>query len=217
MIAEWREQGVTLRISSVMYLIQKSSVSVFILRIKILSYRFKFIINHLYHFLAGFLTTGGSYAPPLLIISICSSLKEAYRMDGIIIAGYPLAIDFFGRGGGGRLALGPTNFIMGVYANDLLITRTIFILLLVIIYNITMYYSSKPKRQSLNEGNGAYPDATIRQYLNVKRITQDKTCLIIFILYGIALTIMMGIGFFFGNYGSLGITVNDAAPLASRQ
>lgn len=67
-------------------------------------------------------------------------------MDGIIIAGYPLAIDFFGRGGGGRLALGPTNFIMGVYANDLLITRTIFILLLVIIYNITMYYSSKPKR-----------------------------------------------------------------------
>ena len=77
-----------------------------------------------------------------------------------------------------------------------------------------MFYESKPKRESLNEGN--YPDASIREYLNIKRVTQDKTCLIIFILYGMALTIMMGIGFFYGNYNSLGITVNDAAPLASR-
>ena len=29
--------------------------------------------------------------------------------------------------------------------------------------------------------------------------------------------IMMGIGFFYGNYNSLGITVNDAAALAARR
>ena len=82
-----------------------------------------------------------------------------------------------------------------------------------------MYYSSNVKRDSVGGGNGGmYPDATIREYLNMKRITKDKGCLIIFILYCIGLTIMMGIGFFFGNYSSLGVTVNDAVTnIASRQ
>lgn len=82
-----------------------------------------------------------------------------------------------------------------------------------------MYYSSKVKRDSGGEGNGGmYPDATIREYLNMKRITKDKGCLIVFILYCIALVIMMGIGFFYGNYASLGITVNDAVTdIANRQ
>ena len=52
----------------------------------------------------------------------------------------------------------------------------------------------------------------------MKRITKDKGCLIVFILYCIAMVIMMGIGFFYGNYGSLGITVNDAVTdIANRQ
>ena len=62
-----------------------------------------------------------------------------------------------------------------------------------------------------------YPDATIREYLNMKRTTKDKGCLIIFLLYCMALIIMMGIGFFYGNYNSFGIFINGAAQLAARQ
>ena len=62
----------------------------------------------------------------------------------------------------------------------------------------------------------AYPDATIREYLNMKRTTRDKGCLIIFLLYCLGLIIMMGIGFFYGNYTAFGIFVNDAAELSSR-
>jgi hypothetical protein len=41
----------------------------------------------------------------------------------------------------------------------------------------------------------------------MKRTTKDKTCLIIFLLYALAMTIMMGIGFFYGNYDSMGTFV----------
>lgn len=61
-----------------------------------------------------------------------------------------------------------------------------------------------------------YPDATIREYLNMKRTTKDKGCLIIFILYSFALIILMGIGFFYGNYNAFGIFINGAATIANR-
>lgn len=64
--------------------------------------------------------------------------------------------------------------------------------------------------------NVVYPDATIREYLNMKRVTKDKGCLIVFLLYCMALIIMMGIGFFYGNYRAFGVFVNDAAALADR-
>lgn len=45
----------------------------------------------------------------------------------------------------------------------------------------------------------------------MRRITKDKCCLIIFLFYSLALVVMMGIGFFYGNYNDLGYFVNDAA------
>jgi hypothetical protein len=38
----------------------------------------------------------------------------------------------------------------------------------------------------------------------MRRITKDKGCLIIFLFYCLGLIIMLGIGFFFGNYNDLG-------------
>lgn len=51
----------------------------------------------------------------------------------------------------------------------------------------------------------------------MRRITKDKGCLIIFIFYCIGLVIMMGIGFFFGNYSDLGYFVNDGAAVAEQR
>ena len=50
----------------------------------------------------------------------------------------------------------------------------------------------------------------------MKRTTKDKGCLTAFILYGFALVILMGIGFFYGNYNAFGVFINGAAALASR-
>jgi hypothetical protein len=44
----------------------------------------------------------------------------------------------------------------------------------------------------------------------MRRITKDKFCLILFLFYGLGLVIMMGIGFFYGNYSQLGQFTNDA-------
>lgn len=56
-----------------------------------------------------------------------------------------------------------------------------------------------------------YPDATIREYLNMRRATKDKFCLIIFLLYSFGMVIMLGVGFFYGNYNTIGIFTNGAA------
>ena len=76
----------------------------------------------LFHFFLSFFSffAGGSTAPPMFINYICSSVSCANFIDGIIMAG-DCFVDADGeeiRGGGGlkgRFALGPTNFIIGVY------------------------------------------------------------------------------------------------------
>jgi hypothetical protein len=45
----------------------------------------------------------------------------------------------------------------------------------------------------------------------MRRITKDKGCLIIFLIYSLALVIMMGMGFFYGNYGHIGKFIAGAA------
>jgi hypothetical protein len=45
----------------------------------------------------------------------------------------------------------------------------------------------------------------------MRRITVDKGCLIIFLFYSLALVIMMGMGFFYGNFNDLGQFVNNNA------
>lgn len=51
----------------------------------------------------------------------------------------------------------------------------------------------------------------------MKRITKDKGCLILFLLYGLALVVMMGIGFFYGNYNDLGNFVNGNVNATEQQ
>jgi len=47
----------------------------------------------------------------------------------------------------------------------------------------------------------------------MRRITKDKGCLILFLTYCLALVVMLGIGFFYGNYADLGNFVNDYAAV----
>lgn len=44
----------------------------------------------------------------------------------------------------------------------------------------------------------------------MKRITKDKPCLIFFLFYSLGIVILMGIGFFYGNYRQLDTFTNDA-------
>lgn len=44
----------------------------------------------------------------------------------------------------------------------------------------------------------------------MKRVTKDKPCLILFLFYSLGIVILMGIGFFYGNYKQLGTFTNDA-------
>lgn len=66
---------------------------------------------------------------------------------------------------------------------------------------------SKPLEMSINS------NSAIQELLNMRRVTKDKACLIIFLLYCLGLVIMMGIGFFYGNYSYLGYFTNNNAAV----
>ena len=49
-----------------------------------------------------------------------------------------------------------------------------------------------------------YAEGSIREYLNIKRTSKDKCCLVIFFIYITIFAIIAGIGFFFGNFNNIG-------------
>jgi|688.fasta_scaffold558800_1 hypothetical protein len=51
----------------------------------------------------------------------------------------------------------------------------------------------------------------------MRRLTKDKGCLIIFLIYSLGLVIMLGIGFFYSHYHDIGNFTNDNAPLADQK
>lgn len=69
---------------------------------------------------------------------------------------------------------------------------------------------SRPPEISVINSNS---NSAIQELLNMRRVTKDKGCLIIFLFYCLGLIIMMGIGFFYGNYYYLGYFTNDNAPV----
>lgn len=72
----------------------------------------------------------------------------------------------------------------------------------------SIYRRTADVSKQLPETTVIYGNSSIREFLNMRRITKDKGCLILFIMYSLALVIMMGIGFFYGNYSDLGKFVN---------
>ena len=78
-------------------------------------------------------------------------------------------------------------------------------------------YNDNNSQQKPIDATVVYQNSVIREFLNMRRVTKDKGCLIIFLMYCLALVVMMGIGFFYGNYSKLGVFVNDNAPTSNRE
>jgi hypothetical protein len=52
-----------------------------------------------------------------------------------------------------------------------------------------------------------YAEGSLREYLNIKRSSKDKCCLVILFMYLAAWVIFAGVGFFFGNFSKIGTFV----------
>jgi hypothetical protein len=80
-----------------------------------------------------------------------------------------------------------------------------------------MYFSSRRRKEerAILEENVDYPEATVKEYLNMRRTTKDKCCLVTFCLYAVAIIILLGLAFFYGNYSNIGIFVSANGPCNS--
>ena len=54
------------------------------------------------------------------------------------------------------------------------------------------------------EENVGYAEGSVREYLNIKRTSKDRCCLVLFVIYMLIVLILAGIGFFYGNFTEIG-------------
>lgn len=67
------------------------------------------------------------------------------------------------------------------------------------------YPSSREKKdREIMEENVGYAEGSIREYLNIKRTSKDKCCLVFFCIYIAIFGIFAAVGFFFGNFSKIG-------------
>ena len=80
-----------------------------------------------------------------------------------------------------------------------------------------MYFSSRRRKedQDVLEDNVNYPEATVKEYLNLRRSTKDKCCLVSLCMSVLVTIMLMGIGLFYGNYTNIGIFVNSSGNVAT--
>lgn len=81
-----------------------------------------------------------------------------------------------------------------------------------------MYISARRQREEKNEmleESISYPQASIREYLNVRRVTKDKCCLISFCSCLFLALLILGLAFFYGNYSKIGVFVSVSGPTSS--
>lgn len=64
---------------------------------------------------------------------------------------------------------------------------------------------SSPKRDSLVDVD--QPEPTLREYLNMKRSSKNKCCLVFFCIYMLIVLMITGLALFYGNYSLLGVLI----------